>query len=89
MSMNVVLRAVPALILATAVAAPVRYPVIHVQSMTAYGTHVCTSLRMSSPEMYGRPRARFAGFPPTHFTPADCIPEMYAGMAWANVLAPG
>ena len=59
---------------ATAVAAPVRWPVIHVQSITAYGAHVSTSFRMISPEMYGRPRGGFAGFPPTHFTPADRIP---------------
>ena len=41
--------------------APVRIAVIHVQSMTAYGRPVSTSLSTSRPEMYGRPRDWFSG----------------------------
>ena len=46
---------------ATAVAAPVRIAVIHVQSITAVGMPVSASLRISSPLMYGSPFAWFCG----------------------------
>ena len=46
---------------ATAVAAPVRIAVSQVASMTAMGMPVSSSLRIISPEMYGRPRAWLAG----------------------------
>ena len=46
---------------AMALAAPVRLAVIQTQSMTAMGSPVAVSFRISSPVMYGSPRLKFSG----------------------------
>ena len=67
---------------AMAVAAPVLFAVIQVQSITLMGKPVSVSFKISSPDMYGKLCLGFSGNPLTHFMPADFILGMYAGMAW-------
>jgi hypothetical protein len=68
----------------TPLAAAVRAAVISAASITAIGNPVSGSFTIIRPEMYGRPRCGFAGYPETHLMAARSPSRRYAGIAWMN-----